>query len=148
LPSLLTSFDQVAQAAQAGRHNVPLRVVFTEREVTQEIAAYLADTRDVSFSDIGVTMQPGVATVTGKALVLNFNVPFQATTTIAIENGKARLKVLNLDVLGGLIPGFIKNQLVAKIEQSADLPLLQGLPVTLTAVELRSGQAVVVGLLN
>ena len=46
-------------AVEAGRHNVPFRVVFQEREISEELSAYLRDSGDVTFSDIRVSLQPG-----------------------------------------------------------------------------------------
>ena len=144
-PALLTTFDQVVQAAQAGRRGVPFRLVFSEQEIGNEIAAYLQATPDLNIRGTQVILQPGVAIITGKARVLAFNVDFKATTTVVIAQGRPRLKVLQLDLLGGLIPGFIKDQLVKTIEQSADLPILADLPVAIDQVDIQQGQAVVTG---
>lgn len=109
------------------------------------MVAYLAANPDLAFNDVDVSLQQGQAIITGRARILAFSVDFRAATTIIVINGRPRLKVLSLDVLGGLVPGFVKEQLIQMIEQSADLPLLADQPVTISDVKIEPGQAVVVG---
>ena len=140
--------DQIAQAVTDGVHGVPFELTISQDEITQQITTYLENNPDVAFSDLQVTLTPGAGLVTGKAKIAGFSLPFKATVTVEVVDGKPRLKVLKLDVMGGLIPGFIKNQLIAMIEQNAELPIVQDLPVTLTEVEILAGHAVARGTLN
>ncbi len=144
-PALLTSADDITRAVQAGRHGAPFRIIFTEQEISREITTYLLSNSDLGLSDVGVSLQSGAALITGKANVAGLKVGFKATTTVRVDNGRPRLKVLQLDLLAGLVPGFIKDRLIQMIEQSADLPLLADLPVTIDRVDIEPGQAVVSG---
>lgn len=141
-PALLTTVDAVVEAVDAKRSGARFRLVFTEQDIQTEVSAYLQGTGDITFSDVKVDLQPGVAVITGKARVLAFNVGFTARTTVVVDNGRVRLKVIGLDLLGGLVPGFVKDRLIAMIEESADLPLLAGLPVKIERVDIELGQAV------
>jgi hypothetical protein len=147
-PGLITSIAGLEQAISAGRHGAPFSIAFTEQQIRDEIALYLSSTGDVTFSDVTVTLQPGVALITGKVRVLGFNVSAKATTTVVLVDGRPRLKVLKLDALGGLLPGAVKDKLIEIIEQQSDLPLLADLPVTIQSVEIQTGQAVVTGVTN
>jgi hypothetical protein len=144
-PATLTSLDELDKAIQAGQHGVPFRLIFTEQDISNEIDTYLRSSGDIGFSNIRVTLQPGAAVIAGKAHVVAFDVNFKATTTVVMTNGRPRLKVLQIDVLGGLLPGFVKDALIGMIEQQADLPLLADLPVSIASVDLEQGQAVVSG---
>ena len=147
-PSLLTSVDDITSAVSAGLHGIPFRITISEQEIAESIGLYLQSTPDVAFSDLQVSLVPGQALVNGKVRALGFNVGFKAATSVVVEGGKPRLKVLKLDLLGGLIPGFIKTQIIQMIEQSADLPVLNDLPVTIATVELQQDEAIVTGKLN
>lgn len=146
--TVLTSLDAVIRAAEAGRRNVPFRLAFTEQWLTQELTTYLSANPDLSFSDVTVTLQPGEALITGKAMVLNFNVGFKATADIVIEDGRPRLRIRSLDLSGGLVPGFLKDPIIQMIERSTDLSFLGDLPVLITEVIIERGQAIVVGRLT
>ncbi len=144
-PALLTSLDDVERAVEAGRSGARFRLVFSERDIQNEVSAYFQSSGDLTFSDVRVALQPGVAVITGKARVLAFNVGFTARTTVVVSDGRVRLKVIGLDLLGGLVPGFVKDRLIAMIEESADLPLLADLPVRIERVDIELGQAIASG---
>jgi hypothetical protein len=148
VPDVLTDADQIAQAASDGLHGVPFELTISQDEIAQEMTTYLENNPDIAINDTQVTLTPGAGIVTGKAQIARFSVPFKATLTVEVVDGRPRLRVLQLDVLGGLIPGFIKDQLIALIEQNADLPIAQDLPVTITDVEIQQGQVVARGTLN
>lgn len=147
-PSLLTSVDEITNAVNAGLHGIPFRITISEQEIGDAISVYLQSTPDVAFSDLQVSLVPGQALVTGKVRALGFNLGFKAATTVVVEGGKPRLKVLKLDLLGGLIPGFVKSQIIQMVEQSADLPVLNDLPVTVANVDIQQDEAIVTGKLN
>ena len=146
-PALLTNLDDVLRAVEAGRSGARFRLVFSEQEIQNEVSAFLSAGGDLTFSDIRVALQPGVAVITGKARVLAFNVGFTARTSVVVNNGRVRLKVTGLDLLGGLVPGVVKDRLIAMIEESADLPLLADLPVKIERVDIELGQAIATGVL-
>ncbi len=144
-PAELTSIADLEAAINAGRHMAPFRVAFSEQQITDELSAYLNASGDTTFNDVVVTLQPGVALITGKVRVLGFNISARATTTVVLIDGRPRLKVLQLDALGGLLPGAVKDRLMQMIEQQTDLPLLGDLPVTIDKVEIQTRQVVVTG---
>lgn len=144
-PATLTSVDQVRQAVERGQTGIPFRIVVTEQEVNEALAAYLRGNQDVAVSEAQVTLVPGSAIITGKARVFAFTVGFKATCVVVVSDGRPRLKVTRLDLLAGLVPGLVKDKLIEMIERSADLPLLEDLPVRIERVDLEQGQAVVVG---
>ena len=144
-PGILTSIADLEAAINAGRRQAPFRVTFSEQQITDELSAYMNSSGDTTFSDVVVTLQPGVALITGKVRVLGFSVSAKATTTVVLVDGRPRLKVLQLDALGGLIPGAIKDRIMQMIEQQTDLPLLGDLPVTIDKVDIQTGQVIVTG---
>jgi hypothetical protein len=144
-PGLLTSIDEITGAVEAGRHGAPFRLVFSEQEISEELLGFVQSSGDITFTDLQLTLQQGYAGLSGKARISPFSISFKAKLTVAIVDGQPRLKVEQLDMLGGLVPGFIKDRLIQMIEQSADVPLLADLPVTIERVDIEPEQAIVTG---
>jgi hypothetical protein len=141
----LTTVDQISQAIANGQHDQRFRIVITQQEISDELAAYLQSNPNMAFSNISVQLQPGVAIINGAAQLMGASIGFKASTTIVIVSGRPRLKVTQIELGGALMPGAIKDLIGQMIEQQADLPILADLPVVITQVDIQAGQVVVIG---
>jgi len=111
-------------------------LVITDAAVLASLRAASGRPNAPPFRDPDVRIRPDGIHLSGAASVAIFRYTIQATLVPAVQDGRFRLTVTQLDT-GGL-PGFLRNQVSDLIAQAAD-PAAWQLPVRVGEVVLREG---------
>jgi len=130
-------------ALAATDSNIPFRVIFTEREIEQEIERYLAQQPEAPYRNVTVTLKPHDAVVSGQVKVSGLWVTVTIHADVTARDGKPVVTITGVDLGSFPLPPSVKEDLnKALVEALAEA---ENLPFRFTAITLGTGRITVQG---
>lgn len=123
--------------------DIPFRVVFTEREIEQQIERYLAQQPEASYRNVTVTLRPGDAVVSGQVNVSGLWVDATIHADVTARDGKPVVTITQVNLGPIPLPGRVKDDLTKAIADT--LVEAEHLPFRFTAITLGTGRITVQG---
>jgi len=108
--------------------NRAVQIRYQEEALNREIAVLWTNNPDLPYRDVHVDLQRDGVVITGKALVLGFEVNAEVTGRIVVQDCLPQLEADTISVAGVMTPKFVQDQLDEMILQAmtwypADHPL-------------------------
>ena len=125
-----------------GSH-IPFRVVFTEREIEQEIARYLAAYPDTPARNVRVTLTPQEAITFGQVRVGGLWVAATVHASVRLQGGKPVVTLTQVDLGSIPLPPSVRDDLTRRLTEA--LAGIENLPFRFTNITLGDGQIIIQG---
>ena len=123
--------------------NIPFRVVFTEREIEQEIEQYLAVYPDTPARNVRVTLTPQEAIVSGQVRVGGLWLAATVHANVTVQNGRPAVTITRVDLGPFPLPDIVRDDLTTRLTEA--LAGIENLPFRFTNITLSDGQIIIQG---
>ena len=137
-PAMPAPVAQLAAQVQRGEHGAPYDLVLSDDDLSATAGYFLAQSRDVPFSQVRVTVSNGhveaAAVTTGTAV----SVPVRIQANVIARDGAPVVQVVDVGIGGMPLPAFAHEQVLREANRAVDLSRYD-LPVTVDSVALRPG---------
>lgn len=120
-PALPAEIAALAARLDGSHRGEPFALTLTDADLTAAVAAFLAASPDVPFSDVRVAARGGRIVVEGRARGAALAVPISATLAVAARDGTPIVRVEHVDLGGAPLPTFAREQIIAEANASLDL---------------------------
>ena len=137
-PPLPAQVAELQARVQRGEHGTPYALTLTDEELTATARHYLAQSEDVPFTQVRVSVVGNHLEVSGVTTGLAVAVPVKVVANAAARSGAPVISVVDVDVGGLALPPFVREQVLREANQAVDLSRYD-LAVTVDAVTLRPG---------
>ena len=137
-PTLPPQVAELQARAARGEHQAPYTLTLTDDELTATARYFLAQSEDVPFSQVRVTVLDGRLEATGVTAGLAVAVPVRIVANVEARNGAPIVSVVDVGIGGVALPTFVREQVLTEANRAVDLSRYE-LPVTVDAVTLRPG---------
>jgi hypothetical protein len=111
----LVQVDAEMSRSAAGR---TVQIRYQETALNREIAAWLAQSPDLAYRNVLVSLEQDRVVVTGDVAVLGFDVGAEVLGMLAADNCLPRVEIQAISVGGLLTPGFVKDRVTAAIMEA------------------------------
>lgn len=128
---------------EGGHGGEPFRVEVTNQEAAESIAWYLQRHPNIPFGEPQVFITPGGILARGVAQIAGLRVGLTGSADLELRDGVPYVTLVNLDVAGVAVPGFVQARIQDEID--AQFALAQDLPVQIDEWLLEEGTAMVRG---
>jgi hypothetical protein len=137
-PTMPAPVARLAAQVQRGEHGAPYDLVLTDDDLTATATYFLAQSADVPFSQVRVTVTDGhlevAAVTTGTAV----SVPVRIQANVTAKDGAPVVQVLDVGIGGMPLPTFAHEQVLREANRAVDLSQYT-LPVTVDSISLTPG---------
>ena len=137
---LMRAGSAVERAARGER----VEIRYKEAALNEQIAALLADTPNLPYHDVRVSLRPDSIAVSGNVTVLGLGVSAELLGMLVAEDCAPQMDVHAVSVGGVLTPRFIKNQASSIVLRALDW-YPPDAPLCLDRIELAEGSVTVYG---
>jgi hypothetical protein len=123
--------------------DIPYRVTLTEVEVIEVVMHRLGKEGPLPVSDVQLTIQSAVVDIRVETNLLGMPVQAAVSCLPRAEPDGVQLDIYSIDLNGAPAPGFIRSQVVAKLNERLTADQL---PLVVHSVELADGVVTIAGL--
>ena len=123
---------------QQGQHGAPYQLVLTDDDLSATAGYFLAQSKDVPFSQVRVRVAGGKVEATAVTTGLAVAVPVRIEANVIARGGAPVVQVTDVGVGGMPLPAFAHEQVLREANQAVDLSRYS-IPVTVDAIVLRDG---------
>jgi hypothetical protein len=139
-PKIAEIRQKIIDGSAAGER---FEIVVTDQSVSEGIAWFLEKHPNIPFSQPQVRIHPDGVEGSGVVTAFGLRTPVSGKAALGIENGRPVVTILWLRLAGLPAPGGILQ--AVQQEAEAQLSKSQNLPVEVTRLELREGEALIEG---
>jgi hypothetical protein len=143
-PALPPQAAELEARINAGASGEPYEVTFSESDLDQLAAYGLAESPDIPFRDVRVTILDDHFLVDGVTTGTVIPVPVRAVVTLTADNGTPVVRVEDVSLGGIPLPESVRNRVRDDVNQSLDPSRLK-LPLTLDSVAQQRGSVTLRG---
>ena len=129
---------QLAAQVQRGEHGAPYQLLLTDDDLSATAGYFLAQSADVPFSQVRVTVNGGQVEANAVTTGLAMAVPVRIQANVIAQNGAPVVQVTDVGLGGVPLPSFAQEQVLREANRAVDLSRYN-LPVTVDTLELRPG---------
>lgn len=128
---------------EGGHSGEPFLIEITDQEAAETIAWYLNRHPSIPFGEPQVSITPQGVEAKGVAEIAGLRVGLTGRARIVLQDGVPEVTLVDLDVAGVAVPGFVRDRIQGQID--AQFALAQNLPVIIDRLVLEEGRATIQG---
>jgi hypothetical protein len=138
VPAMPVPVAQLAAQVQRGEHGAAYDLVLTDDDLSATAGYFLAQSKDVPFSQVRVTVGDGHVEATAVTTGTAVSVPVRIQANVIAGDGIPVVQVIDVTIGGMPLPAFAHEQVLREANRAVDLSRYD-LPVTIDSIALRPG---------